>query len=120
MKCPALIRFGMRGSKYPKWKIVQIAYQKWFDNGHKKYYGHTRDEFEVCGGRVTVKIENKIDPGYGYGDLCDCSPSLHIDYKCERCGNIYFDNLPSDEDELCKVLQAWLDRKRGVLTKSGR
>lgn len=50
-----------------------------------------------CDGEIVAHISATID---GYGCSCCSMPSLEINYFCNKCGNMYFGELPYSSDGL--------------------
>lgn len=68
-------------------------------------YSSPSSSSEECGGKVKISVELEY-----YGS-CNCSGgSIEVKYKCERCGNTIFPELPHTADPLSDFLTGVLDR----------
>lgn len=72
-----------------------------FEKYYKDVHNISFDKIEYCDGNIVSTIELEYNPGY-----CDSEgyTSLSISYKCDKCGNRHFDELPINEKELSSFL----------------
>ena len=99
MKCKSFVKFvpaRRPGSGKPYQKAVKI---------YPRYYiklGRFTPEPDMveCDGEVKVRIEA------GQEGECACSsyPVLRLEYRCEKCGNENFYELPQTADEISKMI----------------
>jgi len=108
MKCDALVRRVEQGKKRKRLVITHIFSRIHQDvekfplnsDGGAAYNTYKEDEFERCDGNVKASINVHIDGG------CSCCgyANLEVEYKCDKCGNTHFEELPRDEESLSELL----------------
>ena len=113
MKCGAWVLWKMMGKKKPKRKVsITISmfnhYVRDFPLTDKPYKGHEsrykEEDLEKCEGDVVATVAVGIEGGCG----CCGSAELRIEYKCKKCGNTDFAELPSDDESLSKFLTGFV------------
>lgn len=100
MRCNALIQ--VKTLKNGKTKITKIisAFQHRV-LGMKPEPGV---KFQKCSGRIIVRIPYSSASIF-YDDSCENDgPSPEAEYKCSKCGCVSFPHLPSDIDDVAKML----------------
>ena len=115
MKCQAIVRTGVTGKKRKKTKTLWIL--SLFNEVVKGITTQamrtvSKDWNDVrCDGNVSVNIRAIDEPEWG-GSFAN----LEVEYKCEKCGNIHFEELPNSDIELSEFMQEAI----GALTEKQR
>ena len=113
MKCNAWVLWKMVGKKKPKRKTFVVIsmfnhYVRGFPLTDEPYKGHKsrykEEDLEKCDGEVVATVSVGIDGGCG----CCGYAELRIEYKCKKCGNQDFEELPSDEETLSFFLTGFV------------
>lgn len=109
MRCGAWVFWKTVGKKKLKKKpaVIISMYNHYVynfpltDNPPKGVHQRYKEEdLEKCDGEVEVSVRVGIDGG------CACCGSVdfEIEYKCKKCGNMHFEELPRDEESLSAFL----------------
>ena len=112
MRCGAWVLWKMHGKKRPRKRasIIISMYNHYVynfpltDNPPKGVRSRYKEEdLEQCDGEVEVNVRIGIDGG------CACcgSVDLCIEYKCKKCGNTHFEELPQDAESLSDFLSGF-------------
>src|SRR3972149_5403610 len=103
MKCGCLIKREMRGKKKPKLKIVkQITrlWQRYAQDANVPEHLQIENDMELCDGEIIVSIRAVDEPDWG-GSYA----TLELSYKCNKCGNCCFPELPQTPEEISSFVQ---------------
>jgi hypothetical protein len=104
MKCKSFVKFipaRKRGSGELYQKAVKI-----FPRYNIKLGALVPEPDMIeCDGNLEITVEPSME-----GD-CYCSSYavLHLVYKCKKCGNTFFEELPRNEKELSILLQSFFE-----------
>jgi len=109
MRCRAWVKWKAVGKKKLKKKPSMIIsmYNHYVrgmpltdapPKGYKQRY--KEEDLVQCDGQVAVSVRVSIDGG------CACcgSVELEVEYKCNKCGNTDFPELPNDKESLSDFL----------------
>ena len=108
MKCEAMVRRVESGKKKKYQKITHI-FSMWHivvqklsmnSDGPGKWNTYEESEFKKCDGNIKATVSIEVDDG------CSCCGNTYIsiEYKCDKCKNTSFQELPQDENGLSKFL----------------
>lgn len=110
MICQARIKIGQTKTGKEKIHLVITPYKLgWPGSSDTPEYPqiHQPELFtgtEECGGKIVASIQAIDEPYYG-----GHSATLEVEYKCQRCKNQHFPDLPSDSEGLSKWLTEVVD-----------
>lgn len=63
----------------------------------------TKENAVICDGDVIAKVDVAAEPYYG-----GCGYSVEVNYRCNKCGEVIFCELPHDAAQLTDWLNEWL------------
>ena len=112
MKCGTLVRYVERKRKKKhggfttrivadRWiTLWNHAVEGWaFVNINRTHPEWKEEDFVECDGEIIAKVEAVDEPSWG-----DHYASLEIEYKCNKCGTVHFQELPQDSESLSKLV----------------
>lgn len=113
MKCNAYLKKELRGKKNPKLKTTEIYSESFrarnwpIPNRNGQIYKD--EDFEVCDGDIIARVEAVNESSYG---CCSCSTyaEFKVTYKCNKCGNEHFEELPQNSTEISKIVTDYISQ----------
>ena len=92
MKCKCLVK---PGKKKPLPKFSYVLYRQWQESKDWQPDPGT----EQCDGDIVVEVRAVEEPEWG-----GTNAALEIEYRCSKCGNLFFGELPQTSEELSRFL----------------